>query len=78
MSTPEMILPPTRSAGTAAASLIAAAIVLILAVALVLDPAVGTGAKVAVAGLGALFAGTLVGVGVTREHDQAGAGDGGT
>lgn len=65
MSTPEMILPPTRSAGTAAASLIAAAIVLILAVALVLDPAVGTGAKVAVAGLGALFAGTLVGVGVT-------------
>lgn len=64
-SPPEVILPPTRSAGTAASALIAAAIVVVLGVALVLDPAVEIAAKVAVGALGALFAGTLAGVGVT-------------
>jgi hypothetical protein len=61
----ELILPPTRSPGTAASSLGAALIVVILAVALIADPVVSDGERVAVTLLGALFAVTLTAVGVT-------------
>lgn len=70
MSAPELILPPTRSLGTAVASFFATTIVLVLMFALLLDPAVTTNERIAVALLGALFALTLgaVGVALLRGH----------
>lgn len=67
---PEVILPPTRSAATATAAFIAAAIVITLAVALLFDPAVNDADRVAIALFGALFAGTLgvVGFALMRGH----------
>lgn len=70
MNAPELILPPTRSIGTAAASFAATAIVLLLAFGLIFDPAVTPIERVVVALLGALFAGTLgaVGTALLRGH----------
>jgi len=70
MIAPELILPPTRSIGTAAASFAATAVVLLLTFALVFDPAVTPTERVVVALLGALFAGTLgaVGAALLRGH----------
>ncbi len=70
MSAPELILPPTRSLGTAVASFLATAIVLLLMFALLFDPAVTTNERIAVGLLGALFALTLgaVGVALLRGH----------
>jgi len=66
MSTPpEVILPPTRSPATAASAFIAAAIVVALAIALLIDPAVNDGERVVIALFGALFTGTLTLVGAT-------------
>jgi len=68
--TPELILPPTRSIGTAVASFAATAMVLLLTFGLVFDPAVTTTERIVVTLLGALFAGTLgaVGVALLRGH----------
>ncbi len=60
----EEVLPPTRNVGTAVASLAAALLVIALAVALVADPIVTDVERLVVALLGALFAGTLIAVGV--------------
>lgn len=65
MTLPEVILPPTRSPGTAAAAFIATIIVVTLAIALIADPAVTDTERVAIGLLGALFAGTLGVVGMT-------------
>ena len=70
MSAPELILPPTRSMGTAIASFVATALVLLLMFALLFDPAVTTNERIVVALLGGLFALTLgaVGVALLRGH----------
>jgi len=70
MNAPEVILPPTRSIGTAVASFAATTVVLLLTFGLVFDPAVTSTERIVVALLGALFAGTLsaVGVALLRGH----------
>jgi hypothetical protein len=65
MTPPELVLPPSRSLGTAFAAGIAALIVFGFAIALVIDPVVAESSKPAIGILAALFGGTLVTVALT-------------
>lgn len=59
MNRPELILPPTRHLGTALSAGFAAVIVVIFAVALLVDPVVEASLRPAIVALGLLFGGTL-------------------
>lgn len=61
----EVVLPPTRSLGTAISAIGAAIVVLIFAVALFADPAVSSSQRVGIGLMGGLFAVTLTAVGLT-------------
>lgn len=70
MTSPELVLPPTRHLSTAIPAALAALAVLALTTALLVDPLVASDMKPGVAALGALFAGTLAVVALSLGRGQ--------